>query len=155
MGAKVTKKEVAKQAGNSGKQMGTDGVKTLWENKPTIPTLKQMIFGGAYVLATNQYFPINWGDSHSAGGTATTIQTRSYFSIAGTLKNFRGNGDSGFSTTLTVYKNGSATDLSITITSGAATIDNTHTVSIAAGDYVNILSTQNFSGVFSFEFDPS
>lgn len=80
----------------------------------------------------------------SEWGTATTVSTRRiYVTRAGTLKNLvactQSTSLSG-NCVVTVYKNGSSTALTVTISSGTTTaqVDSTHSVDVVAGDYIEI-----------------
>src|SRR5262249_46610352 len=108
------------------------------------------------------------GEFISAFSATTVAEVEAPFAIAGTLKNFylrtSGAQPGTGSLVFTIYKNGSSTALTFTISAGAAAgtfSDTSHTVSVSAGDRMAIQavnnatsSSANIAG-WSMEFDPT
>lgn len=108
--------------------------------------------------------------SIQAGGAldSSEANARVYFSMAGTLKNWRLRTTTAQSANnsfvLTVYKNGIAGALAITIAAGAAAgafSDLTNTIAVGAGDEVSLEFKNNANATsarisgWGFEFDPA
>jgi len=75
------------------------------------------------------------------------------FPISGTIHTLRVTGDTPVTTTnevFTIEKNGTATSLTATCSVGTTTgTDNTHTVTITAGDFIALIHEDNGSPTFS------
>ena len=115
-----------------------------------VPVLKQLIFGDISPTGGEQY--ANLTGKYQAATVVAKVKT--YFPIAGTLKNL--SAYSSGTQLITVYKNGSATALTVSTDSTNQITDSTHTVSVAANDYITMyLSNGNSINTWTIEFDPS
>lgn len=137
------------QTGNSGKFLTTNGSASSWGDV-TIPTVKQVLCGVSTTTSASARYV---GLFSSVENASITPDQKTYFPIAGTLKNMYFSCQNT-NVDITIYKNGSATTLTLRSIYGVAS-DTTHTVAIAAGDYISVLHSAPASGMLSLEFDPS
>lgn len=126
--------------------------------------MKQSIIAGAN-FTWYQYSAYPFSFAHSWGETANRWALSQIIAAGGTLRNFKiilsAAPGAGKSWTMTVYKNGIATTMSVVIT-GAATTgeDVTHEIAVTAGDDFYIYGTPAGTptacrGQWSFEFEGS
>ncbi len=128
---------------------GSSSVMSGWFNKNT------NTLGAIYYLQMSGYNPNIGVGSGVASGTNVAVNG-TFVSRAGTVANLYVTELHNISTavdTYTVYKNGSATALTVAITgSGSTTVpvngsDTTHSFSVAAGDYISLQFNPDAAGV--------
>lgn len=133
----------------NGKYLTSNGSTSSWGDV-TIPTVKQVLCGVSTTTSASARYV---GLFSSVENASITPDQKTYFPIAGTLKNMYFSCQNT-NVDITIYKNGSATTLTLRSIYGVAS-DTTHTVAIAAGDYISVLHSATASGMLSLEFDPS
>lgn len=115
---------------------------------PTLTTMSSVLFGsdagnGGPSNAATRYAPFHVGGARSLQWNSTEANVEAVISSPGTVSNFTISASTAILTgswAFTVFQNGSSTGITVTLSSGTIIQDNTHTITVAAGDRLTLQS---------------